>query len=67
MIEFKDEFGDWIMRLENGKILFNRENWPESPPVEFAQAVIILLEKSVIKMDNWKVYEEGLKRKEMDD
>jgi|GEM_PF-3511688 len=67
MIEFKDEFGDWIMRLENGKILFNRENWPESPPDEFAQAVIILLEKSVIKMDNWKVYEEGLKRKEMDD
>lgn len=52
-INFNDRHGSWIMKLSNGKVFFNRENWPEAEPDDFAKAVIMLLEKASIVMDNW--------------
>jgi hypothetical protein len=54
MIEFYDGHGNWIMKLENGRVYFNRERWPECSPDAFALAVIELLEKASVKLDNWK-------------
>jgi hypothetical protein len=58
MIEFNDGNGNWIMKLEKGKISFNRQYWPEADPEDFAKIVIELLEKAHVKMENW----EGIKK-----
>ena len=52
-ITFDDGHGSWVMKLENGKVFFNREHWPLAEPDEFAKAVIEILEKGIVKMDNW--------------
>lgn len=54
MIEFNDGHGNWVMRLDEGKIFFNRDEWPNLEPDEFAKAVILILEKATVKMESWE-------------
>ncbi len=39
----------WLMKFSNGRIYFNREDWPEYEPDDFAKSVIDILEKSIFK------------------
>jgi len=45
---------NWVMAIKDGKILFNREKWPNAEPDDFAKAVISILEKANVDMENWK-------------
>ncbi len=36
---------NWVMKITENGILFNRELYPDSTPDEFAQAVVEVLEK----------------------
>lgn len=55
MIIFNSDGNDenWVMKLKDGKVYFNREKWPECAPDDFAKAVIGILEKASVKMDKW--------------
>lgn len=44
--------GNWVMKITDGKISFNRESWPDAAPDEFAKAVIAILEGATVDMDN---------------
>lgn len=56
MIEFMDCNSPpqtWVMRLDKGKVYFNREKWPEAQPDDFALATIRIIEKATLRMNNW--------------
>lgn len=51
-ITFQADNG-WVMRITKGRIVFNRENFPDLCEDEFAYGVLKILEKArVIEIDN---------------
>lgn len=45
---------DWVMKITNSKISFNRDRWPDASPDDFAKAVIAILEGATVNMENLK-------------